>query len=170
MTNKEASAKQEKMVADFMGWKVVTGSGSRPFRPGDVQNDNYLVECKTHVTEQLNIVFKKEHWNKISKESRSVNKYPALITDNGTQRAKNTWVMIPNRVIIPEIANKILNFINNSRSGNTVTFDNVKELSLYEIEYDIDKINFFPAIFDNEQVAIMSLSEFKRFYQSEFEC
>ena len=56
MTNKEASYKQEHMVADFMGWSVVTGSGSRPFTPGDISSDHFLVECKTH-TKDIYIYF-----------------------------------------------------------------------------------------------------------------
>jgi hypothetical protein len=69
MTNKKQfSAKQEKMVADYMGWKVVTGSGSRPFNPGDVNGNNFLVECKTHIEEQLNVIFYKKHWKKISEK------------------------------------------------------------------------------------------------------
>ena len=170
MTNKEASAKQENMVADFMGWKVVTGSGARPFRPGDVQNDNYLVECKTHTKEQPNIVFYKKYWDKIVTEARSVNKYPALITDNGTQNSKYTWVLIPKRVITSEIANSILNLVNSSTSGTTITFRQETSYSTFKAFYIDKAINFFEQSWGEEKLAVMPLEEFRKFYQSEFEC
>lgn len=169
MTNKEASTKQEKMVANFMGWKVVTGSGARPFRPGDVKNEHYIVECKTHVDEQPNVVFVKSHWDKIKKESISTNKYPALITDNGTQKPANTWVMIPKRVITSESINQILNLVNTSTSGNTITFSNESAKALYNKHYCASTINFFIDNFGDESLAIMTLDEFKKFYQEQFE-
>lgn len=171
MTNKEASSKQEHMVAKFLGWKVVTGSGSRPFRPGDVQNDNYLVECKTHTKEQKNIVFYRKHWEKIVIESRSVNKYPALIVDEGSQIAENTWVMLPKRVITRESTAQILRLVNTSTSLNTITFANSGARDFYKSVYidDNGKINFYEDDFGYESVAIMPLSEFKKFYQEQFE-
>lgn len=170
MTNKEASYRQEHMVANFLGWKVVTGSGSRPFRPGDVQNDNYLVECKTHITKQKSTVFYKKHWDKIVKESRSVNKYPALIVDDGTQRAENTWVMLPKRVITSESINDILNLFNRSTSTNTITFRQEDASSLYSAFYHDNSINFFEVTFGEESLAILTLFEFKKFYEEQFEC
>lgn len=169
MTNKEASAKQENLVAKYLGWKVVSGSGARPFRPGDVQNEHYLVECKTHTKEQKSLVFYKKHWDKIVKESRSVNKYPALITDNGTQRVDSTWVMIPKRVITSESTNQILNLVNNSITNNSVNYNYEHVYLAYKNQHEVDAINY---ISDNtfDEVAIISLSEFKRFYEEQFEC
>ncbi len=170
MNNKLFSSRQEKMVADYMGWKVVSGSGARPFDPGDVANAQCLIECKTHNTEQRNVVFRKTHWKKISKEARSVNKYPILITDNGTQMLKNTWVMLPRRVITSNIVNGILVAINTSTSGNTITFNQDFAYSAYEAFYNDKAINFFEQAWEDEKVAIMTLEEFRKFYQSEFEC
>ena len=170
MNNKESSSKQEKMVADYMGWKVVSGSGARPFDPGDVANSQCLVECKTHNTEQKNVVFRKTHWKKISKEARSVNKYPILITDNGTQKSKNTWVMLPRNVLTSKIVNGLLVFINTSTSGNTITFNQSTAYSTFEAFYNDKIINFFEQAWEDEKVAIMPLEEFRKFYQSEFEC
>ena len=170
MNNKESSSKQEKMVADYMGWKVVTGSGARPFAPGDVANSQCLVECKTHNTEQRNIVFRKTHWKKISKEARSVNKYPILITDNGAQKSTNTWVMLPRNVLTSKIVNGLLVFLNTSTSGNTITFNQETAYSTFEAFYNNTIINFFEQSWEDEKVAIMPLEEFRKFYQSEFEC
>jgi len=169
MTNKEASYNQEHMVAKFLGWKVVSGSGSRPFRPGDVQNDNYLVECKTHTKEQNNIVFYKNHWEKIVLESRSVNKYPALIVDDGTQSAENTWVMLPRRIIPEDEAFRLFNLTNTSRTDSTVTFNHSSATNLFRLGSQENRINLFPEWCNGEQVAIMPLSEFKKFYQEQFE-
>lgn len=170
MTNKEASSKQEQMVADFLGWKVVTGSGSRPFSPGDVKNDYYLVECKTHTKEQKNIVFYKRHWIKICTESRSINKYPALVVDNGTQLAICTWVLLPKRVITSEFTNELLNLVNTSNSDNTITFSSYSMYQSYECNYVENAINYFAMWLNEERVAIMPLSEFRKFYQEQFEC
>ena len=157
------------MVADYMGWKVVSGSGARPFNPGDVVNSQCLIECKTHNTEQRNVVFRRTHWKKISKEARSVNKYPILITDNGTQVLKDTWVMLPRRVITSDVVNGILFAINISTSGSTITFNQNTAYSVYEAFYSDMAINFFEQAWEDEKVAIMPLKEFKNFYQSEFE-
>lgn len=170
MTNKEASSKQEKMVADFLGWRVVTGSGARPFTPGDVNSDHFLVECKTHVEEQDNIVFQKKHWEKISIESRTVNKYPALIVDNGTQKSKNTWVMIPKRMFADDKVFKIFGLVNTARTDSTITFKNSAASLLFKLGHHDKKTSYFPEWCNGEQVAIMSLEEFRNFYQQEFEC
>lgn len=166
-TNKVFSAKQEKMVADFMGWKVVTGSGSRPFTPGDVSSYNFLVECKTHVEEQDKVVFYKKHWAKISEEARAKNRYPVLIVDNGTQKAKDTWVMIPKH-LLPEKVFKIFGLVNTARSDSTITFNHLTAQSLYKSGYNAEKINYFPEWCNDEQIAIMSLDEFRKLYQQGF--
>lgn len=170
MTNKEASSKQEKMVAEFLGWKVVTGSGSRPFTPGDVNSDHFLVECKTHIEEQDNIVFYKKHWDKISTESRTINKYPALIVDNGTQKSKNTWVMIPKRMLPDDGVFKIFGLVNTARTDSTITFKHSAASLLFKLGHNDKKISYFPEWCNGEQIAIMSLEEFREFYQQEFEC
>ena len=170
MTNKEASYNQEHMVANFLGWQVVSGSGSRPFSPGDIKNENYLLECKTHTKEQSNIVFYKNHWDKICKEARSVNKYPALVVDEGSQRAENTWVMIPKRVIPVENINQVLHLVNTSTSHNTVTFANQEAKDIYKlISTSNSEVDFFEDSFGDEPLAILSLTEFKKFYQEQFE-
>lgn len=166
MTNKEASSKQEKMVADYMDWKVVSGSGARPFRPGDIGSDHFLVECKTHVEYQDNITFYKKHWTKICTEARSVNKYPVLVTDNGTQKSQYTWVMVPNSLIISESIDNRLDTINTSTSGNTIKFKHELASSLYKE----GKGQYFSAKFDDSNLLIMPLSTFRDFYQSEFKC
>lgn len=93
MSTKDFSSVQEKCVADYLNWKVVTGSGSRDFHPGDIISDDWLGECKTHITRTDSIVFYRRHWDKIAKESFEINKYPALFTDDGSQSVDKTWVL-----------------------------------------------------------------------------
>lgn len=169
MTNKEASAKQEKMVADYMGWRVITGSGSRPFQPGDVKNEHYLVECKTHIEPQDKVVFYRKHWEKISIEAQSEHKYPALVTDNGTQKSQHTWVMLPKRVIPDDDAFRIFGLVNTAKTNSTVTFNHSAAIELFRVGNQDKHINYFPEWCNGEQVAIMPLEEFQKFYKDQFE-
>ena len=53
------SERQEKYIANQLGWDVVTGSGARDCHPGDVKSDAYLGECKTHTTVKKYILMHK---------------------------------------------------------------------------------------------------------------
>ena len=93
MTNKQASDKQEKMIADYLGWKQVSGSGARPNHPGDILGEEWMGECKTHTTPNHKIIFKKSVWDKLCEESSSRFKFPAYFSDDGSQKYYNTWVV-----------------------------------------------------------------------------
>ena len=166
--NKIFSSRQEKMVADYMGWKVVSGSGSRPFAPGDINSFNILVECKTHTEEQESVVFKKAHWQKISNEATAKHRYPARVVENGSQKSQHTWVMLPKRMLADEAVFKIYGLVNTARTDSTVTFKHNLAQSLYKLGYDANRINYFPEWCNGEQVAIMPLSEFKKYCEQEF--
>lgn len=84
---------QENTIADFLGWKVVSGSGARDLSPGDVIGETFLGECKTHTKKVDKIVFFADVWRKICEESSSRFRYPALFVDNGTQQLSDTWVL-----------------------------------------------------------------------------
>lgn len=84
---------QENTIANFLGWKVVAGSGARDLSPGDIIGESFLGECKTHTKTVDNIVFFADVWKKICEEAFSRFKYPALFVDDGTQRIENTWVV-----------------------------------------------------------------------------
>lgn len=167
MTNKEASKKQEKMVAEYMGWKVVAGSGNRPFTPGDVRGDYFLVECKTHTTEQAKIVFHKNHWDKISMEANAKHRFPALIVDNGVQKSENTWVAFPERAVNCK-SHKINNTCNISTTENLISYDKADLKSFYRNNREEDSFTLLLERFGNDKIAIMPLDEFKRFYDEEF--
>lgn len=93
-SKKECSERQERAIADFLGWNRVTGSGSRNFHPGDVVSDSWLGECKTHVGGGQNVVFMFDVWDKISNEAQSQMKHPVLFVDDGSQTIDSTMVMI----------------------------------------------------------------------------
>ena len=93
LSNKYYSSKQENMIADYLGWSVVSGSGSRNTLPGDIQNEDWLGECKTHASSGQIVSFKHKVWKKIKDEAVAKFKYPALFVDDGSQTSENTWVM-----------------------------------------------------------------------------
>lgn len=165
MNNKYFSNRQEKMIASYLGWKQVVGSGSRPFTPGDVNEYNWLGECKTHDTEKSSIVFLKRHWLKICEEAYAKHKFPILFTDNGTQLANNTWVMLPLSVFDPTIVNIIEGLKNTSYKGTSLTFDLAETQALYSQQSVSDKLNLFTLNWEGRDLAIMPLATFKEFIE-----
>lgn len=85
--------KQEKQIAEFLGWNRVAGSGARPHALGDVAGLDWLGECKTHITAGRKIHFDNKIWSKISEEAISQFKQPAYFVDDGSQRINRTWVI-----------------------------------------------------------------------------
>lgn len=92
-STKYYSSKQENMIANFLGWSVVPGSGARSLYPGDIQSDEWLGECKTHENPGHKITFYHSVWKKLSDEAISKFKFPALFVDDGSQSIFDTWVM-----------------------------------------------------------------------------
>lgn len=91
--NKRYSDKQEKLVADHINGSQISGSGARPFAPGDVKSDDWLVECKTHTTPGHKIAFKLDVWNKIKDEAMITHRFPAYVVDDGSQLLSNQRVL-----------------------------------------------------------------------------
>lgn len=87
------SNKQEKLVASYLSMKVVSGSGAADCHPGDVQNEDWLCECKTHVESGKKIMFNLKVWSKICDEAMYKFKNALLVVDDGSQTIENTWVM-----------------------------------------------------------------------------
>lgn len=92
-TTKETSKKQEKLIADYLGWDVVSGSGAR-LHPGDIVGDDWLGECKTHMKPTDKIVFNHSVYLKIISEAMSIMKKPVLFCDDGTQTIQGTYVLV----------------------------------------------------------------------------
>lgn len=93
LNKKQFSNKQEKNVADALGWSVVSGSGARLTEVGDVRSDEWLCECKTHTTPNHAISFNLNVWAKLRNEAAAKFKYPVLIVDDGSQSLDRTWCM-----------------------------------------------------------------------------
>ena len=165
--NKYFSNRQESMIANYLGWKQIGGSGSRPFAPGDVNSYQWLGECKTHDTETTNIVFLKRHWLKICEEAWSKNRFPVLFVDNGTQLSQNTWVMAPLSLFDPAAINAIDGLKNTSTRGTSLTFDLADAASLYRQNTVADKFNVFRIFWDRD-LAVMPLSTFRSFVEENF--
>ena len=130
-SKKYYSSKQENMIANKLGWRVVTGSGARSTHPGDVESDEWLGECKTHESLGHKIVFYQSVWKKISDEASSKYKFPALFVDDGSQISSNTWVMFSTLPAVPYIgSNFIYTIKNNIRFDSLDMMKNRKELDL----------------------------------------
>jgi len=166
--NKIYSDRQEKMIANYLGWKQVVGSGSRPFIPGDVNAYDWLGECKTHDTEKPTIIFMKQHWLKICEEATAKHRFPVLFKDNGTQRADNTWVMTVSNVFDPSIINIISGLKNTSVKGNSLTFNLADTSELYKKNSVSDKLNAFKFCWEGRELVVMPLSTFKDFIEDNF--
>ena len=168
LNNKYFSDRQESMIANYLGWGQITGSGSRPAAPGDVKSSHWLGECKTHDTERSNIVFMKCHWLKIIGESAAKGRYPVLFVDNGTQRAENTWVMISIRIIDPSIVNIIEGLKNRATKGNSLNFDLAETAALYKSQAINNKVNVFTLSWEGRDLAVLPLSAFREFIEENF--
>lgn len=93
------------MIADYLGWSVVTGSGARPCHPGDVISDDWLGECKTHEKSGHTIFFSSDVWEKIVEEATKMHRSPVLFTDDGSQKLENTWCIF-NQFMIDDFWDK----------------------------------------------------------------
>lgn len=157
MATKDFSSIQEHKIAHFLNWRVVSGSGARNFYPGDIESDMWLGECKTHVSEQSKIVFKKDFWIKICNEADSKFKRPVLIVDDGTQNLMHTWCMIRSS-LVPDIQKFDFPF----KVRTNVTVDKC-ELSVNwsEMSRNTDDLVFaYQLQFNSENVCILHLIEF----------
>ena len=78
------SDKQEKRTAKNLNAQVQVSSGSSKFYKGDVQNNNFLIECKTCTQPKKSFSIKKEWLEKIQLQSLEMRKnYPVLAFDFG---------------------------------------------------------------------------------------
>ena len=94
MDTKTYSKAQEIKLSRALGWKRVSGSGSRPGVPGDIEGPEWLGECKTHMSRTNRVKFCSDVWDKIADEAAAKFKRPALFVDDGSQLLDYTWVLI----------------------------------------------------------------------------
>ena len=168
--NKVWSAIQEKTIADFLGWSVVSGRGSRACMPGDVVSANWLGECKTHGSTDRPIHFNANVWKKISDEAAARGKYPVLFVDDGSQDINKTWCMFRYTSISPD--DLVLNF--NACPDMIEKHLNFKHTELFEI-YQLMKDGMYSDryvafyvpwdVIPGNYVAVTPLVEFKRMFE-----
>ena len=166
MSTKDYSSKQEKMIADYLGWSVVSGSGAAACYPGDIISDEWLGECKTHMTTNCKIVFKKSHWKKICDESTVKRRFPVLFTDDGSQKSSRTWCLFKcihldrsrsSFLDLPDYNSKVnLTFIHN---------DLEDRLKFDEDEFGHDKYTVLRIRWNNEYLALCPLHTFRNIFQ-----
>ena len=78
------SSKQEKKVAKAIGGKQTANSGATAFSKGDVRNDLFLLECKTHTEFKDSFSIKHSWIDKNREEAFQMGKrYSALVLDWG---------------------------------------------------------------------------------------
>lgn len=160
------SNKQERMIARSLCWYCVTGSGATACRPGDIYNDTWLGECKTHVTLQNQIKFYWDHWSKINLEATSKLRQPALFVDDGSQQYSSTYVLCHPLAYM----NKFMLGNASFRSGKTSLSIRVKDIeSAYGVAKTLrqskpelsDKCIAFSVKFHGISMIVVPLEEFK---------
>jgi hypothetical protein len=138
MSTKDFSTKQEQMIADYLGWSRVVGSGARPTFTGDVIAAEWLGECKTHVKPGHKILFDTKVWNKIVSEASAKFKQPAYFVDDGSQKDIRTWVMFMDRSLsskyhvadYPYKINNTTTFVHSEMKAIT------PEMTVYRLHFD----------------------------------
>lgn len=78
------SNKQEKQVAKAVKGKQTSNSGATKFQKGDVTNDLFLLECKTHTEYRKQFTIQHEWIKKNTEEAFAMGKdYSAVVLDFG---------------------------------------------------------------------------------------
>ena len=99
MKNKSAtryfSDRQEKHIAKKLNGKQTPNSGATAFVKGDVNLDDWLIECKTKVSESQSMSIKKEWLTKNAEEAFSMGKqHSALVFDFGEEHYPQNYVIL----------------------------------------------------------------------------
>lgn len=76
------STKQEKHVAKKLGGKRTPNSGATPFQKGDIELDDWLIECKTCTKEKQSFSIKREWLEKNEEEAFAMGKSHSALCFN----------------------------------------------------------------------------------------
>lgn len=107
MNTRKYSNIQEKQVAKALNGRKNINSGATAFIKGDVQLDNFLVECKTVVQKKSSVSIKQEWLDKLRKEAFAMNKPYTMLAFNFEPGGKNYYVLEENLVCyLLELLNK----------------------------------------------------------------
>ena len=156
MAIKDYSTKQEHMIADYLGWDVVSGSGARPCHPGDIISDDWLGECKTHEQRGKPIFFSQSVWEKIVEEATKTHRTPVLFTDDGSQKSENTWCIF-NEFMVDDSWDK-QDYEKKFNQNITIKLEDLKQL--YPPNTDIENPFAYIVSFGKHRVALLPLQYF----------
>ena len=84
---------QEKDVAKKVSGKQSTNSGATPFVKGDVNSSDFLIECKTKMTESDSISIKRGWLEKNEKEALFMGKSHTALCFNYGLGTKNYYII-----------------------------------------------------------------------------
>jgi len=164
LDNKYFSNRQEQTVANYLGWRVVRGSGARPMHPGDIEGSDWIGECKTHTKLKSKVAFNQAVWAKLCNEATSKMKKPVLIVDSGTQRVDDTWVMVPTKLLPVELLNSG-GFVDIDDKGKCPT---TLSLDVNTLRANTDQGKILNRVgFGNMPVSIMTLMTFNSILRCE---
>lgn len=93
MNTRQFSSKQEKYVAKKLGGRVQPNSGATPFMKGDIVMDNWLLECKTQMSDKKSISIKKEWLDKLEEERFAMRKDNMALVFNFGPEQQNYYVV-----------------------------------------------------------------------------
>lgn len=96
MNTRKYSNIQETQVAKALGGRKNANSGATAFIKGDVQLDNFLIECKTVTQKKSSISIKQEWLDKLKKEAFAMNKPYSMLAFNFEPGGKNFYVLDEN--------------------------------------------------------------------------
>lgn len=162
MATKLYSNKQEKMIAEYLGWETVAASGARDFCPGDVRSADWLGECKTHVGIRDRILVDAKVWAKIEQEAMSVFKKPVLFVDDGTQKADHTWCVLDFHKVCED---KVKTFDPNFKSRVNLIFKHSILFPAYNmVKRNSDKPVVATFQLQEKSLGIMSLYDFNELF------
>lgn len=93
-STKFISERQEKYVANFLDGYVQPGSGNGKFKKSDVVVKDFLVECKTAMTEKSQFTIKKDWLEKLKLEALANHKSMYTLAFNfGGEEKHNYFVL-----------------------------------------------------------------------------
>lgn len=92
--NRFYSKNQEDRVAKIIGGKRTANSGATPFQKGDVQTNDFLIECKTCIEEKKSFSIKHEWLKKLKLEARGMGRgHYALLFNYGGYESENYCII-----------------------------------------------------------------------------
>lgn len=93
-STRSVSKKMESRVAKALGGRRQPNSGATLFAKGDVIHPEFLIECKTSMTEKQSVSIKREWIDKLREEAFAVNRpYYALAFNFGLEAGGDFYII-----------------------------------------------------------------------------